>query len=179
MNIFLTSDIHFNHVNILKYCNRPFKDVSEMNEVIIRNFNSVVHSTDTVYHLGDFCFGIHNDLSIVENFIRRLNGNWIFIEGNHDKHLKKVVQTHKIYEFNYKKTPVTLCHFAMKLWNHSHHGSIHCYGHSHGTLKEDQYKSMDVGVDTHNYFPWHMDEVMARMEKKTVHKIDHHGNETN
>lgn len=56
MNIFVTSDTHFNHKNIIKYCNRPFKDVEEMNEAIINNWNNLVTNDDVIYHLGDFGF---------------------------------------------------------------------------------------------------------------------------
>ena len=55
--LFFTSDTHFNHTNILQYCNRPFKIVDQMNETIITNWNNVVEPDDIVFHLGDFCLG--------------------------------------------------------------------------------------------------------------------------
>lgn len=55
--VFFTSDTHFNHTNIIRFCNRPFKDVSHMNETIISNWNRVVGPEDIVFHLGDFCLG--------------------------------------------------------------------------------------------------------------------------
>ena len=55
--VFFTSDTHFNHANIIRFCNRPFKDVSHMNEAIISNWNRVVGPEDIVFHLGDFCLG--------------------------------------------------------------------------------------------------------------------------
>ena len=57
MNTWLISDTHFDHANIIKYCNRPFKDVDEMNNTIWQNWNSVVDADDIVYHLGDFALG--------------------------------------------------------------------------------------------------------------------------
>lgn len=80
MTIFFTSDYHINHFNIIKYCNRPFKNVDEMNEEIIARHNAVVKKDDTVYNLGDFIFNIDNEKGIV----RRLNGKQILIYGNHD-----------------------------------------------------------------------------------------------
>ena len=81
--IFVCSDCHFNHKNILKYEPeaRPFETVEEMNEKIISNWNSVVSPEDTVYVLGDFAMGLPEKIpSIVE----RLNGKIIIIRGNHD-----------------------------------------------------------------------------------------------
>ena len=72
--IYLTSDLHFNHMNILKYEpeSRPFSSIEEMNETIIQNWNEVVKISDTVYVLGDMSMGL------VENaipLIKRLSSS--------------------------------------------------------------------------------------------------------
>ena len=79
--IYFIADTHFNHTNIIKYCNRPFKNTYEMNEYIIRRWNSVVKEADTVYHLGDVEFG---SLQEVKSLVERLNGRKILLRGNHD-----------------------------------------------------------------------------------------------
>ena len=79
--LFFVSDTHFNHENILRFCQRPFKDITEHDEVLIENWNSVVGSDDTVFHLGDFCFG--NPQKVIE-VRKRLNGHIFLIRGNHD-----------------------------------------------------------------------------------------------
>ena len=56
MTIWFTSDTHFDHKNIIKYCNRPFKDIDEMNAELERRWNAVVAPGDRVFHLGDFAF---------------------------------------------------------------------------------------------------------------------------
>jgi calcineurin-like phosphoesterase family protein len=78
--IFFTSDHHFDHANIIKYCNRPFLSVDEMNEEIVKRWNQVVDANDTVYYLGDFSLGKGS----VEKFVPRLNGEKYLVMGNHD-----------------------------------------------------------------------------------------------
>lgn len=81
MKYFIISDTHFNHANIIKYCNRPFKDVNEMNETMIKNWNEVVSNQDIVLHLGDVALGSKDE---ARKIIKRLNGRKILIKGNHD-----------------------------------------------------------------------------------------------
>ncbi|MCB0512609.1 MAG: metallophosphoesterase, partial [Bacteroidetes bacterium] len=78
-----TSDTHFFHENIIKYCNRPFSSAEEMNEVLIDNWNSVVKPGDIVYHLGDVTMGqkSHGQFS---SLWTRLNGRKRLVVGNHD-----------------------------------------------------------------------------------------------
>lgn len=78
---FFTSDTHFNHANIIRFCNRPFNDVEQMNETLIANWNRVVQPEDTVFHLGDFCLGGSVEWTKILN---RLNGKIYLILGNHD-----------------------------------------------------------------------------------------------
>ena len=79
--MFFIADTHFNHENIIKYCNRPFNNAQEMNEYIIKKWNSVVTEKDIVYHLGDVGFGTTEQL---KELIGKLKGTKILIRGNHD-----------------------------------------------------------------------------------------------
>jgi calcineurin-like phosphoesterase family protein len=81
-NIFVTSDTHFAHYNIIKYCNRPFSDLIEMHECLIKNWNDIVSPDDLVFHLGDF--QMPSDFYILNKIVTRLNGDKILIKGNHD-----------------------------------------------------------------------------------------------
>ena len=83
--IFLISDSHFGHKNIIKYCNRPFDNVEDMNSTLIKNWNSVVDNEDYVYRLGDFGLGTKDELIAIGN---KLNGHKILVMGNHD-HMSK------------------------------------------------------------------------------------------
>lgn len=174
MNIWFTSDTHFGHENIIKYCNRPYPNVRIMDDEIIHNWNSRIQPTDTVYHLGDFCFNNFN------RYFHSLNGQIHFIEGNHDKEAfanrNKFASYNKFKEIRINGQKIVLCHYALRVWNKSHHGSWHIYGHSHGTLPDEPNAlSFDVGVDCHNYFPISFEEVATIMKKKTWTPIDHHG----
>tara|TARA_R110000803_G_scaffold73360_8_gene137209 strand:+ start:2416 stop:2973 length:558 start_codon:yes stop_codon:yes gene_type:complete len=75
------SDTHFSHRNIIKYCNRPFDNIDMMNERMIQNWNEVVHPDDEVFHLGDVAMG---NRRLLPEYIKRLNGRIILIQGNHD-----------------------------------------------------------------------------------------------
>lgn len=80
MSIYFTSDNHFWHSNVIKYCDRPHKSIEEMNEDLINKWNSVVKPEDTVYVLGDFSLAFR----AVETFSYRLNGTRYLVPGNHD-----------------------------------------------------------------------------------------------
>jgi calcineurin-like phosphoesterase family protein len=79
--IYFTSDLHFNHKNILKFTKRPYKNVEDMNNDIIKIWNNIIKKTDIVYILGDFCFC---GRQLKREFLKRLNGKKILIIGNHD-----------------------------------------------------------------------------------------------
>ena len=80
--VYFTSDTHFGHENIIKWCRRPYSSVEEMNEKLIENWNSVVGPDDIVFHLGDFAFG---GSGLWKEVLSRLNGKKYLIIGNHDE----------------------------------------------------------------------------------------------
>jgi calcineurin-like phosphoesterase family protein len=182
MKYFFSSDFHFNHVNILTYSKRPFKNVEEMNETIITNWNSRVSPNDVGFFLGDFVFGGESE---VARFLSRLNGTINIIFGNHDKSLrnfaKHVVLNKVNYLGDYAEVTINgqfivLSHYAFRVWNRSHYGSYNLYAHSHGSLPDDpNARAIDVGVDCHNFYPISFEQVAAIMEKKNWKPIDHHG----
>lgn len=178
---------HFSHTNIIKYCNRPFASVTEHDDALIRNWNAAVAPSATIYHLGDFCFG---DEKIIAGFLRRLNGRIKFIWGNHDKELKRFarhIDQHSdlkqrieflgdYHDLKIDGERIVLTHYAFRVWNKSHNGSFHLYGHSHGSLADDPHaRSLDAGVDCHNYAPISLQRVRELMAAKLWQPIDHHG----
>lgn len=146
---YFTSDEHYGHKNILKFCNRPFSSVFDMDETLINNHNSIVCDDDTTIHVGDFT--LCKNRRKVQLLIDRLNGNHIFIKGSHDYWLPKKHNI-QIWEKTINDVYIVACHYAMRVWSRSHYGSWHVYGHSHGKLPSFG-KSYDVGVDNNYYFP--------------------------
>jgi len=164
--IYVTSDLHFNHSNIIKYCNRPFINTFEMNQKLINNWNSVVQRGDSVFVLGDFMFGRKAEHD-ADYFLSNLNGNKILITGNHDK--KEVInargwkEVHKtIYETEINGQYIVMCHYPMRSWNHFFRNSWHLFGHVHNKM-EPYGLSFDVGVDSWNYMPISFDQVKEKM----------------
>lgn len=164
-----TADFHFGHVNIIRYCNRPFETVTEMDAAILDRLNSSAAEGDILYFLGDFCRGSGKEALAYRKQIRCKN--IFFVEGNHDGGTRKISTEFgwwkQLAEVKTHDQVIVLCHYAMRVWHHSFRGSWHLYGHSHGRLPDDPGAlSMDVGVDTHEFRPWHFDEIKKRMEEK-------------
>lgn len=160
MNIWFTSDTHYNHSNIIGFTNRPFSSCKEMDEALIENYNSLVKEKDIVYHLGDFCW------SYIRRYTDALNGRIHLIYGGHDRealrHQYLFEEVTPLKSIKIGNTDITLCHYAMRVWNKSHWGAYALYGHSHGKLPSYG-KSFDVGVDCHKYFPINFDQVVTIM----------------
>jgi calcineurin-like phosphoesterase family protein len=164
-----TADFHFGHFNIIRLCNRPFADAREMNEAMIERLNSCVKPGDTLYFLGDFCLGSPQHVEAHRNRIACKTIH--FIEGNHDKAARKrqslFASWSSLAEIRVGNQGIVLCHYAMRVWRSHARGVWHLYGHSHGNLPDIPLSlSMDVGVDTHDFRPWHFDEVQAVMKVK-------------
>lgn len=163
-NYFFTSDEHLGHFNVIKYNNRPWKSLAEMNQGLIDNFNSKVSnsSNNVTIHCGDFCWSRTYE-DAYRNYIRHLNGKHVFLMGSHDTWLKGE-RHHEMWEGRIGDQVVVACHYAMRVWPKSHYGSWMVYGHSHGNLPPFG-KSFDVGVDNNNYFPLSFDELCVIMSK--------------
>jgi calcineurin-like phosphoesterase family protein len=173
-NIFFTSDTHFSHSNIIKYCNRPYKDILEMNEALISNWNNLVKKGDLVYHLGDFGFGSFEDLKKIRE---RLNGEICFIRGNHDKTIKNQASlftwVKEYYEMKLDKIDIILCHYPFLTWNKEYHGSIALSGHTHSDKRvvTQSKKGIHVGVDAWNYTPVSWDQIKNLAERIEVKEV--------
>ena len=170
-NVFFTSDTHFNHANIIKYCTRPYANTDEMNEDLIKRWNSVVKPNDIVFHLGDFMFG---NLNRFWEFRSRLNGQIYLVHGNHDWELMDKVNVGDAFELVAAELLITvdgqkiyLGHTPKLVYDgiYKEKPTWQLFGHVHSNpnypdaspdikrlcyLLPFQY---DVGVDNNNYTP--------------------------
>lgn len=174
--IFFTSDCHFFHKNIVSFCNRPFKDVNDMNEQMIERWNEKITNKDTVYCLGDFIW--QTNIEQLKEIILRLNGHKHLILGNHDKfnfHVKsKLWESVEYYKkININKKRFILCHYPIFDFEGAHHQSIHLFGHIHtknmlddiyNYHRKHNFKSYCVCADFNDYSPISYEEILNKVE---------------
>jgi calcineurin-like phosphoesterase family protein len=156
MTVWITSDLHFGHKNIIKFCARTrgnYRDADHMNEEMILEWNKKVNCDDTVYILGDVAFCNKNK---AVSILQRLNGTLILVVGNHDESLLKeqkfrdcFSEIHVYKELKYNGYHLVLFHFPIHEWHKCHRGSIHLHGHLHGSPSGmEKYRILDVGFDS-------------------------------
>lgn len=173
-NVWFTADTHFGHSRIIEYCKRPFKDHEEMDEAILERFNSRIKRGDLLYHLGDIAWSSYN----LEDFFGRLNTKAVhLVYGNHDKQPPNVYSKYVQWQGDYKRitvgsVPIVLFHYPIRSWNHKGRGGFQLYGHCHGSLEPGLGRSMDVGVDTHDFYPYHWDEIYDVLSRRPIFEDD-------
>lgn len=180
--LFFTSDTHFGHDKEFLYGPRGFTNIKDMNEAIIENWNSVVKPGDITYLLGDIMLG-DNEAGI--ECVRQLNGQIFIIWGNHCTTTRQNMlfmderTRHKMlggwYAFMIKhgKFSFYLSHYPTLTANYddkyfSRH-VINLHGHVHGKTPWINPRNpfmYDVGMDSHNCTPIHIDEVMFDIRQR-------------
>jgi calcineurin-like phosphoesterase family protein len=185
--IYITSDLHYGHSNIAsQFCSkwqsgyRDFNSLEEMNERILEQLSRIKHN-DVLYLLGDVVFGSNY---IVSNFLTKLSCiETHLVYGNHDKKVVKnwpfiFKSVQPILNISLNNKKIFMSHYSHRVWEGSHKGVIHLYGHSHGTIP-DYGLSMDVGFDTcgykhEKYTFYTLDEILLIMNKRKIENPDHH-----
>jgi calcineurin-like phosphoesterase family protein len=171
--VFFTSDTHWGHTNILEFCNRPYKNVEEMNHCLIDNWNKKVPADGLVFHLGDFAWGGY---PFWKNIRDQLNGKIILIKGNHDEKNLTTTGAQELFEHVAYQMKIRIEGRAIYL-NHNPflcYGGTYrdpkglvyqCHGHVHlsktnpngldveRVLKYEFPTQYDVGVDFNDYTP--------------------------
>ena len=180
---YFTSDLHFGHENVIRFDNRPFETVDEMDVELIRRWNAKVDRGDLVYVLGDMIWRTKNGTA--EELIHNLNGQIILIRGNHDRFLSNAKAKNGLTAVkDYDEINVTLedgtarrcvlSHYFIPLYNGHRNGAVHLHGHSHFTDEADieidlaaqlnaqgmQNEIYNVGCMYWNYEPVTLDEIL-------------------
>lgn len=187
--VFFTSDNHFYHKNIKKFCpnTRQGESVEEMNRLMIRNWQNQVQPGDIVYMLGDVFFC---DAEKAIKIIDQLPGQKILTYGNHDKAIRSnsilrgkfqsVAEWREIWIDNFK---LILHHYPTYEWKDMHKGAFHLYGHIHSRYGEQEHphisgRCMDVGIDSRpngDMTLWSWEEVQRILTKRIIRQ--HHGDQ--
>ena len=179
MEDWFTADQHFYHDNIIKYCNRPFNSLPEMHEEIIGNWNDCVTKHDRVFVLGDFAFCNGVEQEKIEKLLKALRGQKFLIRGNHDRapvtHARGWNWVKDLDKISTHGQEIVLCHYAMRVWRNSYHGSWALYGHSHSTLPDDVTSlSTDVGVDRWRFKPVNYEILKNLFANRVFKAVDYH-----
>lgn len=176
--LFVTSDHHFFHRNIIKYCNRPFDNEYHMNNSLIKRWNEVVSKNDDVIHLGDFTAGLKGRYKKAKEMFKKLNGNIFLVLGNHDQYSKETY-----IDFGFKfvgdyilKNKILFIHYpaifnpkyakpgnllSQKLSKENDVKLIlHGHTHSPNPDTEEWKKHFNVGVDSNNFKPIELKEIL-------------------
>jgi calcineurin-like phosphoesterase family protein len=193
-NIWFTSDTHYSHRNLVAGTTRwrdengeipmdavrNFVSIEEMNTAMINGINGYVGSNDILFHLGDWSFG---GIEKVKEFREKINcNNIIFIQGNHDHHIKQdldgtirpmfsSVHDYLEVEIDPTKEKLILFHYPIESWNGIREGSIMLHGHCHfkGKRRFGLGKRMDVGMCGSieiGFRPYHLDEILHIMNQR-------------
>lgn len=166
---FYISDTHWCHKNLIKFGNRPFSTIEEMNLELVHRWNSVIGLNDTVWHLGDFALG---STKSVQHIFHALHGNIHLCRGNHEKSILKPAHLRALLKeiVDYKELvdqgrKVILMHYPIESWRGKNRESIHLHGHVHkGTDRFEQSSKIknryNVNCEFIDYTPKTLEEIL-------------------
>lgn len=168
MTDWFTSDWHFYHQAIIKYCYRPHKTERAMREEIIAKHNEVVRPKDTVYVLGDCGMLGRDKLSKLRPILNKMNGTKHLILGNHDEGKPFTYErigfttVHTALQYNkdiiLRHDPATANVMPDKIW---------LVGHVHNVFHIiiDPIVCFNVGVDVNDFYPVNLDQIMEKINE--------------
>jgi calcineurin-like phosphoesterase family protein len=177
MTIWVTSDLHFGHKNIMSFCKaaraRFRDDVDYMNEAMVKEWNDLIAPEDTTYILGDVAF---LPAQKAAEYMRRLNGTKILIEGNHDRKTlndpsfrSAFKEVHQYLQITHNGTRVCMFHYPIAEWDQMHRGAVHLHGHLHGgTSGLERYRALDMGMDATGMIAVSMDWAVGQALKGEI-----------
>ena len=165
---FYISDLHFGHDNVLRFDNRPFNDIPEHDDYIIKQWNEVVGIDDDVYILGDISW--YNSTKSIEIF-EQLNGIKHLIKGNHDYRVLKNPEFRNLFVeiVDYKElnlgndVGLVLCHYPIPCFKNHYYGWYHFYGHVHNSFEWNMMEHIKKQMEELYSKPCNMYNVGAMM----------------
>ena len=189
---FFTADLHLGHENVIRHCNRPFKNADVMDDASTENWNKRVCENDTVYILGDLIFRTNH---LPEDYLYRLKGHKHLIIGNHDySWLKKLPSgellstpaTEAFESINHMKVIkqnrliITLCHYPMMTWQAAGRGGLMVFGYIHNNTNAAYWPlirasphMLNAGVDLNDFQPVPLEELMKNNSRFKAASADH------
>lgn len=162
--IHVVSDLHLGHENIIEYCDRPFESVNEMNRSLVENWNDVVDPDDTVLFLGDLV-PFEDRPHVVEGWLNKLNGQVVFVEGNHDETIP--IESHEHLAYETSNRSLYLTHYPSDIPDDWDEWGI--YGHHHNNdvetypFLEPDVRRVNVSVELLGYEPLPITELFRYM----------------
>lgn len=192
--VFFTSDTHFGHKNILRFCNRPWATIAEHDQALIQNWNDIVLEDAVVFHLGDFCYK-GGGFPTIQHLKGLLHGQIVLIRGNHDPDTRKTQNFQKLQQLftgvydllqiEVEGQRILMSHYPLLTWPHAYgqHPTWQLFGHVHlrkritsldaftveQCCRPTQY---EVGVDLNGYRPISFQNLKERIEYQVKNKCN-------
>lgn len=181
---YFTADLHFGDKKVMELDHRPFADLEEQDEELIRRWNAKVKDNDRVFILGDL--SVYSEKKTME-LVSRLNGHKHLLKGNHDKiessqFLSLFVSVTDYKEINVDGRHVVLCHYPIAHWRGQRYGYVHLYGHTHKAEDAELFEAYkqqciargirfygyNAGCMLHNYEPMTIEELVEEYKEQRV-----------
>lgn len=192
--VFFTSDTHFGHENILRFCNRPWATIAEHDQALIQNWNDTVPEDAVVFHLGDFCYK-GGGFPTIQHLKGLLHGQTILIRGNHDPDTRKSQNLQKLqqlFDSVYEQLEIMvdgqriiMNHYPLLTWPHAfgQHPAWQLFGHVHlrkGITGSDAFTveqccrptQYEVGVDLNGFRPISFHRLKERIAFQVQHQCN-------
>lgn len=190
--VFFTSDTHFGHQNIIRFCNRPCATIAEHDQALIDNWNDTVPEDAVVFHLGDFCYKA-GGFPTIQHLNGLLHGQIVLIRGNHDPDTRKPQNLRKLQhlfagvydqlEIEVDGQRIIMNHYPLLTWPHAYgqHPTWQLFGHVHlrkGITGSDAFiveqccrpTQYEVGVDLNGYRPVSFHQLQERIDFQIKNK---------
>lgn len=192
--VFFTSDTHFGHQNIIRFCDRPWATIAEHDQALIENWNATVPEDGIVFHLGDFCYK-GGGFSTIQHLKGLLHGQIILIRGNHDPDTRKRQNIQNLQhlfagvydqlQIEVEGQRILMSHYPLLTWPHAYgeHPTWQLFGHVHlrkGITGSDAFIveqccrpiQYEVGVDLNGYRPVSFHQLQERIKYQIKNKCN-------